>query len=95
MSISFTFKHLEATEAIKDHSEKKFEKVLKILPSAFDVHFIFEVTKLEHKAELTCHSKIGHFVSHHTSENLYTSIDTAVEKLIHQITKEKAKINHH
>ncbi len=95
MNISFTFKHLEPTEAIKDHAEQKFDKVIKLMPNAFDIHFIFEVNKLEHKAELSFHSDQGHFVSHHVSENLYVSIDHTIEKILHQISHKKGKMNNH
>jgi putative sigma-54 modulation protein len=86
---------MDPTEAIKGHARAKFEKVAKLIPDAFDIHFIFEVIKDEHKAELSVHSSDGHFFSRHSSENLYMSIDSVIEKLLHQINKEKGKMRNH
>jgi putative sigma-54 modulation protein len=94
-TINFTFKHIDSTDAIKSHATKKFEKVTRLVPNAFDIQFIFEVDKLEHKAELIFHTNHGQFVSHDISENLYQSIDGAIDKMIHQLSKDKGKHQNH
>ena len=91
--INFTFKHIDPTEAIKSHASKKIQKITKLEHEILDIHFIFEVDKLQHKAELIFQTNHGKFVSHHISESLYNSIDGAIEKMVHQISKDKDRHN--
>lgn len=95
MNINITFRHLDATDAIKDHVEGKLEKFKKYLIRPIDVHVILEVEKIRQKCEITLQAKDFSAVAHEESEDMYASIDNAVHKLERQMQKHKEKIKHH
>ncbi len=95
MKVTVTFRHMDATEAIKNHVEDKVEKFKKYLASPIDVHVVLSVEKFRQQCEITLHTREFNAIAIDASENLYTSIDTAVHKMERQIKKHKEIIKHH
>lgn len=95
METIFTFRDIESTEALKEHTLSKLEKLKKYLVKPQTAHVILGVKKFNHHAEITIDANGVQYVGHETSENMYTSIDEAVHKLERQLVKYKEKLKSH
>lgn len=96
MDISVTGRHLEVTEPIKEYAARKVEQIGIDFPRMLSAHFILEVDKFRHIAELVlvCGNHIT-IEARETSEDLYASIDGVVDKVERQMRKYKTKIQNH
>ena len=92
---TFTFRNTEATDALKSHALDKLERLNKFLVKPAACHFIFKVEGARHVAEITLHIKGGRFIGIETSNDMYTSIDGAVDKIRKQISRNRERIKDH
>jgi len=85
-------KNIEMTEAMEDYAMEKVSKVEKFMNRIIDVSVVLEVQKLEHRCYIVL--KAGHtkVTSHAISDNMYASIDKAVDRLQTQLLKYKDRI---
>lgn len=95
MQPTFTFRNIEATDALRQHSLDKIHHLEKYFHKPQTLHVILSVEGLDHRAEVTLHDGGQHFVSHSSSENMYASIDQAIHKLTEQLRRHKEKKTHH
>ena len=56
-------------------------------------HAIFALEKYRHSFEVTLHSSGREFIAQDTSEDMYASVDSVIEKLERQILKHKGKLH--
>jgi putative sigma-54 modulation protein len=97
MDITVTGRHVDVTPAIKEYAAKKIEHIGIDFPRILSAHFIVDVEKFRHIAELiiTCGNHIT-IEAREISEDLYASLDGVVDKVARQMRKYKTKIqNHH
>jgi len=96
MDITVTGRHLDVTPAIKEYAASKVEHIGMDFPRILSAHFIVEVDKFRHIAELilVCSSHIT-IEAREVSEDLYASIDRVVDKVARQMRKYKTKIQNH
>jgi putative sigma-54 modulation protein len=96
MDITVTGRHVEATPALKEYAAKRLEHVGIDFPRILSAHFIFEVEKFRHIAELViqCGNHIT-IEARDISEDLYASIDAVVDKVARQMRKYKTKMQNH
>jgi len=93
LRLTVTGKHVDITDAIKDHAEEKASKLPRYYNSINQVEVIVDGS--EHGQ--TCveviargeHSNL--FVASETGPDAYQCIDMAVHKLERQLTKKKSK----
>lgn len=95
MGLHFTFRKIEATEALKDHVTKKVEKFKKFVTYPMEVHVLLSLEKPLHCAEITCHAEHRELVALAKTKDLYESIDAAVHKIEAQLKKEREKKKGH
>lgn len=95
MQVSVTGRHVEVTEAMKQHVEDKIGKVKRHFDHVTDVHVILTVEKLEQKAEATVQISGAKLFADDVQEDMYAAIDNMVDKLDRQIIKHKEKLQSH
>lgn len=95
MQVSVTGRHVEVTEAMKQHVEDKIGKVKRHFDHVTDVHVILTVEKLEQKAEATVQISGAKLFADDVQEDMYAAIDNMVGKLDRQIIKHKEKVQSH
>jgi putative sigma-54 modulation protein len=95
MKKTITFRHMEATDAIKDHVEEQLTHLEKFLIKPTEVHVILSVEKFRQKAEITVHEQNFDAQAFEVSDDLYASIDKAILKIQAQIKKHKDKVQEH
>ena len=92
---TFTFRNTDATEALRVHAVDKLEKLNKFVVKPASAHIIFKVEGARHVAEITLSVKGGRFVGVETSNDMYTSIDGAVDKIRKQISRSRERVKDH
>jgi putative sigma-54 modulation protein len=96
MDMTVTGRHVDVTPAIREYAEKKLEQIGIDFPRILSAHYILEVDKFRHIAELVlqCGNHIT-IEAREVSEDLYASIDRVVDKVERQMRKYKTKIQRH
>jgi putative sigma-54 modulation protein len=94
-TVSIVGKHLEITKPIRDYIEEKIGKVEKITTHIIEVDVRLDVQKLNHSVDILV--KFSHFRIKvgATTENMYSAIDKAFERLGAKMLKWKGRIQDH
>ncbi|WP_320040187.1 ribosome hibernation-promoting factor, HPF/YfiA family [uncultured Desulfobacter sp.] len=97
MNISITFKNVPSSDAVKSHIDKKLNKLDKMLDSPAEAQVVLSEEKLHSIAEikLICDKLKIHAKGEAEENNMYSAIDSVVEKIRIQITKFKEKQKRH
>ena len=96
MQVHITGRHVEITESIREHIFAKIERCLSGLTRVQDVQVVLELQKRTHTAEVIVKGKNHiHVEAEEESENMYTSIDQAIEKVERQLRKLREKVQDH
>ncbi|HAD32255.1 MULTISPECIES: ribosome-associated translation inhibitor RaiA [unclassified Methylophaga] len=96
MQLNLSGQHIDITDSLRDHVNKKFEKLTRHFDHMTNVHVVLSVEKLRQKAEATVHASGADLFASDEQENMYSAIENLVAKLDRQIIKHKDKItNHH
>ncbi len=95
MQTTVTFKQIDPSQSLKDYVQKKLDKFDRMLDSPGDAHVVLSVEKIRHIAELTLTCDRMNIHAKEASENMYSSIDTLVDKVRAQIKKNKEKVKQH
>ena len=97
INVNITFRNTDATDALKTYASEKFKGCLKkFVHHDTEAHVVLKVEKNRQIAEINFHTDGADFNAKEESGDLYSSIDTLVDSLTHQLRKHKDKItNHH
>ena len=96
MQISITGRHVDVTEAMRDYAHSKVEHALSGFPRIESVHVILDVEKYRHHAEVVVQAKNHIRVdAQEVSDDMYVSIDRAVEKAQKQLRRLRDKVQDH
>ena len=91
MKLTVTGIKIEITDGIRNHLNDKMNKTIADLGEAADVHVALSVEKHRHFAEITVKTEGFTLHSEEETEDLYSSMDKALEKMEKQIRKHKEK----
>ncbi|MDX2227702.1 MAG: ribosome-associated translation inhibitor RaiA [Verrucomicrobiae bacterium] len=94
--INVTGRHVSVTPALKEYARKKIEHLSPDYPRIISAHVVLSVEKHRQRAEITLYCN-NHIVieAHNTSDDLYASIDIAIDKVLQQMRKHKTKLKKH
>ena len=95
MQTSVTFKNIEPSDNLKSYVTNKLEKFDKLLDNPAEANVVLSVEKIRHITEIKL---IGDRLSlncREESNDMYSSIDLALDKLEKQLKKNKQKIRKH
>lgn len=95
MQTIVTFKKIDSSDSLKSYIQKKLDKFDKILDSPAEAHVVLSIEKIRHIAEITLTCDRLKIHAKENSENMYSSIDTLLDKVKAQIKKNKEKIKRH
>jgi putative sigma-54 modulation protein len=88
MKVHFTGRHVELSDALKQHAQGRLDKLASFLDDIIDVHVIFSVEKQHrHTAEITLKTRSASLVASAESQDMYSSLNQAVDKLEAQAHK--------
>ena len=98
MQLSTTFRHMDASQAVREYSEEKLEKLRKYFhKEPIAAHAVFSVERgFNHVADINITLPSGLLINaKETTEDMYSSIDLAVARIERQVRKWKEKIRDH
>jgi len=95
MQINLTGHHVEITDSLRDYVNTKFAKLERHFDHINNVHVVLNVEKLNQLAEATVHLSGTEVFASSQNGDMYTSIDSLIDKLDRQILKYKGKISQH
>jgi len=93
MNIAVTFRHMDATDAVKGYATEKISRMQRFLraPMKSQVTLSCQHDRV-HRVEVEIHSGPSRFHAHETSEDMYASIDKVADKIERQILSAKESI---
>lgn len=92
MNIQITARNIDLTDAIRNYAEKKVSKLEKYFDHITEASVLLEVQKNVHIVEVLLSAKGVFMKGLEKSEDLYASIDLAVDKIEKQLVKYKEKL---
>lgn len=95
MQVAITFRHMEASDAVRSHIDTKLEHIQKYLLKPIEVHVTLSVEKFRHTAEFILLEQHFQAKAKETTDDMYASIDLALTKIEIQVKKHKEKVQEH
>lgn len=95
MQVNVTFRHMDASDALRDYANKKVGNLGKYAHKPADAHVVMMATKHGHKVEMTVKLDGETMRGEEESDDMYKSVDLAVEKLERQLRKHKERLANH
>ena len=96
MQVSVTFRHMEATDALKSFaSDKVSSRIEKYMHTPTDAHVVLSVEKHLHRAEINVTANGIRIRGEETSADMYGSIDGATQKIERQLKRYRNKLASH
>jgi putative sigma-54 modulation protein len=92
MNVEITGRHVVITPAIRTYVLKRLRKFTRILGEDISFHVIIDVEKERQTAEVLLKSKLLDLTGTGVTDDMYSSIMRAIEKLERQALKHKSKI---
>ena len=92
MKIIYTGRNIELTEALKDITASKLEKVEKYFEKDIETQVTYEVQNNSETIEITINLPGTILRAEESTPDMYESLDRAVHKLERQIRKQKTKL---
>ena len=92
MKLTFTTKNFRTYKHLEETIEKKFEKLDKYFSDDIDANLVISRERNMNKLEVTINAKGAVFRAEDTNEDIYTAVDTVVDKLAAQMSKFKGKM---
>jgi putative sigma-54 modulation protein len=98
MQLSTTFRHMDASQAVREYASEKLEKIRRYFhKDPISAHATFGVERgFHHVADLSITLPNGIVISaKETTEDMYSSIDLATARIERQVRKWKERIRDH
>lgn len=98
MQVSTTFRHMDASEAVREYCEDRLDKIRKYFHrDPIAAHAVFSVERgFHHVADLNITLPNGIVIkAKETTEDMYSSIDLAAARIERQVRKWKDRIRDH
>lgn len=96
MKIEISGQHVTITDGLRSHITEKLSRIVKHNETITRVHCALVVANHQYKAELKVHI-LGKdlFASFTSNDDMYVAIDAAINKMDHQLVKQKEKRKYH
>jgi putative sigma-54 modulation protein len=97
MQMSVTFRHMDASDPLKEYTAEKVDRIRKYFPDPLKAHVVLECDRgYNHHADvvITLHNGIV-IAGEETTEDMYSSIDLVMAKIERQVRRYKEKLRSH
>jgi ribosome hibernation promoting factor len=96
MQLSVTFRHMDASEAVKQHTIDKIQRIKKFFPDPIRAQVVLSTERYRHQADvnITLHNGIS-IKGKEVTEDMYAAIDLVMDKIERQVRRYKDKISSH
>ena len=94
-TINIVGKHFELTDAIRSYVWEKLSKIERVADQIIEVIVTLDTQKLEHSCSIFMNFIHFHIKVQASTDNIYSAIDRATDKLIKLIRRYKTKMQSH
>lgn len=91
MDIITTARHFDLTPGLREHAEKRIERLQRYLGGVDDVHVILTTEKHRRIAEIALHAAGTEVVGRDESDDMVASIDRVVDRIERQLKRLRAR----
>ncbi len=95
MQVSITGRHVDLTEALKSYVHEKLQHLKHSFDQVVDVQVVLSVEKIRQRCEITIHVSGLTIHASEETDDMYASIDGAVDKLNRQLKRYRQKLKRH
>lgn len=96
MQFSVTFRHMDATDALKGYAKDRLEKIRKYFPDPISIHVVMSTERFHHRVDVNVQLHNGFKIAGtEVTENMYSSIDLVSAKIERQVRRYKDKLRAH
>lgn len=95
MQLSISGRHMDITDALREHVADKVEKITRRFDHVTRTHVVLRPEKSRHLAEATVNTKGATLHAAAAAADMYAAIDAMAEKLDRQVIKHKEKLTDH
>jgi putative sigma-54 modulation protein len=95
MQISLTFRNTDAEDWLKDHVDKRLQKLTRYIDKSAEAQVILSVEKFRNVAEINLSSKGITINGKEEEKDMITAVDNVIDKIERQLKKHKDKIRNH
>jgi putative sigma-54 modulation protein len=92
MQTSVTFKNLDPSDHLKSYIQEKLDRFDKFLDNPAEASVVLAVEKFRHIAEISVSGDRLNLIGKEETNDMYSAIDMALDKLEKQIKKNKQKV---
>lgn len=92
MQISMTFRHMDASDAMKELITEKVNKVKKYLQGPIEANVVLSVERYLQSCDITISASGKVYKGHEETDDMYASIDRVMDKIERQIDKSKGRM---
>jgi len=92
MQISVTFRHMNASDALREHATEKAARIAKYFDKPTEAHVVLSLERYLQKAETTILAYGMVICGKESSSDMYNSIDRAIEKIEKQVKRYRSKL---
>lgn len=91
MHVAVTFRHLEASDALREYAREKLLRLRRLLGDDADARVVLTVEKFRHRAEVTLVARSLAAESAEETGDMYEAIDLVTDKLERQVRRMRQK----
>ncbi|MCP3144212.1 ribosome hibernation-promoting factor, HPF/YfiA family [Pyxidicoccus xibeiensis] len=95
MQFNITFRQFGASDSLKEYAREKVERVNRLLDRAGEAHVVLSLERHLHHADITIHSGAWVLRGREKSDDMYASIDLAMDKIERQLRRYRDKLKTH
>ena len=95
MQLNITFRQFGTSDALKEYARERVERVNRLLDRAGEAHVVLSLERHLHHADITLTSGPWVLRGRDKSDDMYTSIDLAMDKIERQLRRYKDKLKTH
>lgn len=95
MNLNISGHHLDLTDSLREYVIAKLQRVERHFDHLIDANVVLSVEKNEHRAEGTLHASGANLHAESVQEDMYSAIDTLIDKLDRQTVKHKERRKDH
>ena len=97
MQVTVTFRHMPASDALREYAVDKLTHVVDkyFSPNSLEAHVVLSVERFWHIADFTLGLQGSTVKVEERSEDMYSSIDLAMDKVERQVRRYKDRLRDH
>lgn len=95
MQLAVTFRHMEASDALRNYVQERTAKLTKYIDRPIESQVTLSVEKFRHNVDVVMNANGIRIAGQESHEDMYAAIDLCLDKIERQIKKYRDKIRRH